>query len=124
MKLGKYVALAVAAAALLVTTAMAADNQGSITFASPTQIGSQQLKAGDYKVQWDGSGSSVQVKFLQRGKVVATSTASLVEQKTAVPTDQAVVKTEDNGARALQEIDFAKHKVSLMFGENQTAGGQ
>jgi hypothetical protein len=43
------------------------------------QVGSTQLKAGDYKAIWDGTGKDVQVKILQGKNVVATVPAKLVD---------------------------------------------
>src|SRR5262249_39840517 len=102
--------------------AFAEKNQGNISFAATTQIGSQQVPAGDYKVQWDGAGSSVQVKFLQKGKGVATSSANVVTQKTSPFGRQAVLRAEDSGVNTLQEIDFVKGKVSLVFADNMASG--
>jgi hypothetical protein len=125
MKLGKYIALTFAIAVLLPLVALAADkNQGTISLGSPAQIGSQQIKAGDYKVEWEGSGPSVQVRILRGSKVVATSTASLVELNTPPPTNQVVMTVQDNGSRSVQQIDIVKRRISLVFGDSQRANGQ
>jgi hypothetical protein len=125
MKLGKYFALTFAIAVLLPLVALAADkNQGTISLGSPAQIGSQQIQAGDYKVEWEGAGPSVQVRILRGSKVVATSPANLVEQPAPPPRDQVLLTVQDNGTRAVQQIDIAKRKVSLVFGDSQRANGQ
>jgi hypothetical protein len=125
MKLGKYFALTFAIAVLLPLVALAADkNQGTISLGSPAQIGSQQIQAGDYKVEWEGAGPSVQVRILRGSKVVATSPANLVEQPAPPPRNQVLLTVQDNGTRAVQQIDIAKRKVSLVFGDSQRANGQ
>jgi hypothetical protein len=125
MELGKYFLLTLVVAVLLPLVALAADkNEGRISLSAPTQLGSQQIKPGDYKVEWDGSGPSVQVRILRGSKVVATSTASLTEQKTPVPSDQVVLETQDNGTRTLRQIDFAKRRVSLVFDPSEKMSGQ
>jgi hypothetical protein len=125
MKLGKCFLLTLVVAVLLPLVALAADkNEGRISLSAPTQLGSQQIKPGDYKVEWDGSGPSVQVRILRGSKVVATSTASLTEQKTPVPSDQVVLETQDNGTRTLRQIDFVKRRVSLVFEPSEKMSGQ
>ena len=125
MKFGKYLALTFTIAVLLPLVALAADkNQGTISLGSPAQIGSQQIKAGDYRVEWEGSGPSVQVRILRGNKVVATSPANLVEQPAPPPRDQVVLTVQENGTRAVQQIDIAKRKVSLVFSDSQRASGQ
>jgi hypothetical protein len=125
MKWEKYVILAVTLAASFVLVARAAEtNQGNITLSAVSQIGSQQVKAGDYTVQWEGTGPSVPVKILNGKKVVATGTANLVQQQTPAEHDQVQLRVQDNGKRTVERIDFAKRKVSLVFGEAQMANGQ
>jgi hypothetical protein len=66
----------------------------------------------------------VQVRILRGSKVVATSPANLVEQPAPPPRDQVLLTVQDNGTRAVQQIDIAKRKVSLVFGDSQRANGQ
>src|SRR5262245_47055362 len=99
MKLGRYLAVVFFAAALLAPVARAADkNQGNVTLASTAQLGGQQIKPGDYKVEWEGSGPAVEVRLLQGKKVVATSTANLVQASAPAASDQVIVRVQDSGA--------------------------
>ncbi|MBZ5720759.1 MAG: hypothetical protein LAO03_10305 [Acidobacteriia bacterium] len=125
MKFWKNVALAMTLAVSLVLVAQAAEtNQGNITLSAISQVGSQPIKAGDYTVQWEGSGPSVQVKILRGKKVVATSTANLVQQNAPSARDEVHLRVQDNGTRMVERIDFAKRGVSLVFGETQSSTGQ
>ena len=51
------------------------------------------LKAGDYKVEWEGSGPEVQVSILRGKNIVAKVPAKLVDLDKNAPNDAAVVKT-------------------------------
>ena len=125
MKWEKYLILAVTLAASFALVARAAESsQGNITLSAVSQIGSQQLKPGEYTVQWEGSGPSVPVKILSGKKVVASGTANLVQQQTASKHDEVHLRVQDNGTRTVERIDFAKRGVSLVFGEGQAASGQ
>src|ERR1043166_4294900 len=67
MKSAKYFLLLAGVALLLPLSAMAKDNgnSGKFTISENVKVGATQLKPGDYKVEWDGSGDNVQVKIIQ-----------------------------------------------------------
>jgi hypothetical protein len=119
MKSMKYVALLALVASSLTLGAFAKDkNEGKFTLSDPVQLGSTQLKPGDYKVVWDGTGSDVQVKILQGKNVVATAPAKLVDK----PTRQDSVSLGNaNGTKTLLEIDFGGLRKSLVFDSTVTA---
>ena len=123
MKTAKNIALALLSATLLVTAANA-KNEASITLGGPTEVNSQQLKSGEYKVRWDGTGNSVQVQIVQGKKIVATSTAEVVPQAAAADHTQAILLMQDNGTRKLQRIDLPRQKVSLVFSDGSAGSGQ
>jgi hypothetical protein len=91
-------------------------NQHSVDIFDSVQVGSTQLKPGNYKVEWQGTGPAVQVNFLQFGKTVATAPATL-QSNNQVTHDEVV--TDSTGSKALREIDFAHQKETLTF----TQGG-
>ena len=55
----------------------AVKNSAGVTFDKPLRVAAAELKPGDYKVEWEGAGPQVEVRFLQEGKVVATAPATL-----------------------------------------------
>ena len=119
MKSLKFGALALAAAVVLSMGAFAKDkNEGKFTLTNPAQIGSTQLKPGDYKAVWEGTGSDVQVKILQGKDVVATTSAKLVDKQNT--SDSVTLGGADN-VKTVDEIDFARAKKALVFGSAQTA---
>jgi hypothetical protein len=113
MKFVKYSAVLVLVSFALSLGAFAKDrNEGKFSLTEAAQIGSTQLKPGDYKVTWDGTGSDVQVKILQGKNVVATTSAKLVDK--SLGTD-AVTLGGTSGVKTVEEIDFSNHKQSLVF---------
>ena len=71
-------------------------NQHSVSIYDSVKVGGTQLKPGDYKLEWQGPGPTVQVAFMQNGNTLATDTTT--------------AKT-----KALKEIVFAHQKEVLVF---------
>ncbi|MGH9547730.1 MAG: hypothetical protein ACRD3W_00080, partial [Terriglobales bacterium] len=70
---------ALAGMLLLPASAFARDkNQGNFKLFDPVRVGSTQLEPGNYKVEWNGAGPTVNVDILQNKKTVATTSAKLV----------------------------------------------
>jgi len=103
-------------AVLLASSAFAA-NKANFTFNSPTTVNGTKLKAGDYKLEWDGTGSEVQVSFIQGKKVVAKVPAKLVDLNSNSQNDAAVVNTNGDGTTTLTALRFAGKRYSLELGE-------
>jgi hypothetical protein len=114
MKHLKYLALLSTLALLFPLCASARDkHQHSVDFFNPVKVGSTQLQPGNYKVEWQGAGPSVQVSFLHSGRTVATAPATLRTNDSQATQDDIV--TDTTGANALREIDFAHQKEALIF---------
>jgi hypothetical protein len=119
MKSMKYAALLTLVVSGLVLGAFAKDkNEGKFTLSDPVQLGSTQLKPGDYKAVWDGAGADVQVKILQGKNVVATSPAKLVDK---VSSQDSISLGNANGTKTLHGIDFRGLHKSLVFDSTVTA---
>jgi hypothetical protein len=117
MKYMKYVGGAALAGLLLLPASAFArnKNEGNLKLSDPVRVGSTQLKPGNYKVQWNGAGPTVNVDILQSKKTVATTSARLVGYTSgydAVVTEPAAKHSQ---AKVLQEIDFSKQKEGLQF---------
>jgi hypothetical protein len=118
MKLMRYFAL-LAFVATLTLGAFAKDqNQGKFTLTDTVQLGSTQLKPGDYKAAWEGTGSDVQVKILKGKEVVATVPAKLADQKSG---QDSVSLGNNNGTKTLVGIDFGGLHKGLVFDSTVTA---
>ena len=109
--------LLVGLALLLATTAFAATaNKGSMQLLDPVTVSGKQLPAGEYSVQWDGSGPNVEVNIMKGKKVVATTPARLIDLSQKPARDAAVVRTNDDGSRSLAEIHFGGKAYGLAIG--------
>ena len=66
---------------VLALSAMAGTKQSaSIQISEPIVISGTHLEPGEYRVHWSGTGSDVQVQFLQGKKELASVPATLVSQ--------------------------------------------
>ena len=127
MKFGKYIAIIAVVTFSLSLNAFAKDkdNQTHVTFYEKVQVGSTDLKPGDYKLQWDGNGPDVQVRFVQGRNVVVTAPAKLLQSESQQGND--FVTADIGGSNELKEVDFAGGRQSLVFEQvtpTQDAGGQ
>jgi hypothetical protein len=103
--------------ALLLATSAFAANKGSLSVVDPVTIAGKQLAAGQYKVTWDGSGSSVQLNIMQGKNVVATVPARVVELNNAANSDSAVISSNSDGSKTLSQIRFSGKKFALAIGQ-------
>jgi len=105
--------------ALFSVPALAGDSKSqTVTIPEKVQVGSTQLPAGDYKVTWTGSGSSVQVSLAQNKKTVVTVQAKAVEKKN---NHNGVITSNQGGVSVLQSIELSG--TSLML-QDATSSGQ
>jgi hypothetical protein len=99
--------------------AYARDKAHSIEIVDALQIGSTQLKPGNYKVEWQGTGPAVQVSFQQNGKTVVTAPGTLKTNDDQVIQDGIVTEATAAGTSTLKEIDFGHQKEALVFDQNR-----
>jgi len=111
----KYLALLSTLALLFPLCALARDKNEQ-----PLQVGTAQLPAGTYKVQWQESGPEVNVQFLRHGKLVATVPGTLKTNDEQVTEDDVVIQTVSSNKKELSEIDFARQKEALIFTPQQS----
>ena len=90
-------------------------NQHSVNIGDTVRVGSKYLRAGSYKIEWEGTGPAVQVTFQRYGKIVATTTATLQKNDKQVTEDAIVTHKIDPKTDALDEIDFDRQKEALVF---------
>ncbi len=113
--------LVLVGAALLATTAFAA-NKGSFELKHPTQVAGHELAAGTYKVQWDGSGTEVQLSIMRGSKQVATTNARVLQVAVAPQGDSALITLNPDGSRTLAELRFRGKAMALQLANE--GGGQ
>ena len=101
---------------LLAGSAFAA-SKASLSLNHDTTVNGTKLKAGDYKLQWDGSGPDVEVSIVQGKNVVAKVPAKLVDLNSNAANDAAVIKNNNDGTSTLAGVRFAGKKYALELGE-------
>jgi len=108
-----YSSFMLSAVLLFAATALAAEKETVETRETVTVNGNQ-LPAGKYTVTWEGSGPTVELKFLKGKNVVATVPAQVVNQKTSSP--GGIVTAKENNVVALTQIRPEGKKYTLNIG--------
>jgi hypothetical protein len=117
----KYMVLLAALGLMVPFSALArSKNECKVVFSEAVQVGTTQLQAGTYKVEWKGDTSSLDVSFLKNGKTVATAQGKMIEKKKSSDYDQ-IITNAAGATKRLEEIDFGGKKDALVFESNQTA---
>jgi hypothetical protein len=99
--------------ALLLASSAFAATKAELTLRNPTTVNGTKLKAGDYKLQWDGSGPNVEVSILQGKTVVAKVPAKLVDLQAPAQYNAALLKSNEDGTSALAGARFEGKKFGL-----------
>ena len=103
--------------ALLLASSAFAGTKASLQISNPVNVNGTTLKAGDYKVQWEGAGPNVELNILQGKNVVAKVPARLVELQTPSASNAAVTRSNENGPSTLAGVRFEGKKFALELGE-------
>jgi hypothetical protein len=118
---GKLAYILISFTAFFATAAFASNtNKGTLQVQAPIMAGETQLPAGDYTVQWEGSGPDVELKIKQGRRVKAIVPAKVVPLDHALSEDAAVLGIDDDGRRKLREIRFSNKNFFLQV-ESQSA---
>jgi hypothetical protein len=106
---------------LLPASALAAENTSrSVNIPTQVVVHGQHLRAGHYKVEWQGTGPRVEVNFMRNGKTIATVPATLHTNDNQAKQDDIETRQSASNQNVLQEIDFGHQKESLTFAMNQS----
>ncbi|HXO36554.1 MAG TPA: hypothetical protein VN901_29785 [Candidatus Acidoferrales bacterium] len=103
--------------ALLLASSALAATKGSLQLSDHVTLNGTTLKAGDYKIQWEGSGPNVEVKILRGKNVLATVPAHVIELPAPAPNDAAVTHKNDSGPNSLVGVRFGGKRFALELGE-------
>jgi hypothetical protein len=104
--------------ALLLASSAFAATKASVVLQNPTTIQGTKLKAGEYKLQWDGTGPNVEVSIMQGKTVLAKVPAKLVDLSLPAQNNAAVVKRNDDGTTTLAGARFEGKKFALELGDS------
>jgi hypothetical protein len=104
--------------ALLLASSAFAVTKASLNLQNPTTISGTKLKAGDYKLEWDGSGPNVEVSIMQGRNVLAKVQAKVVDLNSPSANNAAVVIRNNDGTSTLSGARFAGKKFALELGDS------
>ena len=110
--------------ALLLASSAFAATKANLSLHHSTNVNGTTLSAGDYKLEWDGTGPNVEVSVLQGKKVVAKIPAKLVDVASPYDNDAAVVKNNGDGSTSLSEARFSGKRFKLAIGDETDGGMQ
>jgi hypothetical protein len=103
-------------AVLLASSAFAA-TKASLELDNPVSVNGTMLKAGSYKLEWDGAGPNVELSIMKGKNVVLKTTAHVVELQTPANDDSAITTQTSSGASTLTAVHFRGKKTSLELAE-------
>jgi hypothetical protein len=120
MKLNHLAKTVVLGLAVLVATSAFASNKATLRVQEPFQVNGQQLAPGEYQLRWDGTGSNVEVSFMQGKKEVVKTSAKVVSLDKAYDYDSAILD-HASGRATVSEVRFAGKKYALALGATEKA---
>jgi hypothetical protein len=100
-----------------------AANKGSMQVQSPVMVGETQLPAGDYTVQWEGTGPDLELTIKRDKKVKATVPAKLVPENSAFDQSAAIIRVESDGSRKLMAIRLSGKRFTLQIESQSDVAG-
>jgi hypothetical protein len=103
--------------AVLLASSAFASSKATLNLNNPTIVNGTKLKAGEYKLQWDGTGPSVEVSIMQGKNVVAKVTGKVVDLNAPAQNTAAVVRRNDDGTSTLSGARFEGKKFALELGD-------
>ena len=106
--------------AVLVATSAFASNKATLQVREPFEVNGHQLAAGEYQLRWDGTGSNVEVSFMQGKKEIAKTSAKVVTLDKAYDYDSAILD-HASGKATVSEVRFAGKKYALALGATEKA---
>jgi len=118
MKFATVSKILVVGLALLLASSAFAATKGSLNLQSPVTVNGTTLKPGDYKLQWEGTGPTVEVKIMQAGAVIATVPAKLVDLESPAANTAAVIRRNADGTNSLAAARFQGKKFALEVSES------
>jgi hypothetical protein len=113
MKFATMSKMLVLGLALVLASSAFAATKANLQLYHPVTVNGTTLKPGEYKVQWEGNGPSVELSILKGKNVVATVPAHVVALETPSANDAAVMRQNGSGPDSLSGIRFQGKKFSL-----------
>ena len=122
MRKTKFTAGLLTLSLLFAASAIAGNtNKGTLQVFETVAVGGKQLPAGKYRVEWAGSGPSVELSISDGRETVAKVPAQILPLKKAEPQSGYSTSADQSGNKALTEIFFGGKKYQLSIGEASVA---
>jgi hypothetical protein len=112
MKMSRIAVTLFGSALLFGSVVLAGDvNKGTLNLSEKMNVEGKSLDPGTYKVEWNGTGPTVQVSLLEGKQTVATFPAQLTEQSN---------KNADNAYGSVAEPDGSRSLTAIYIGGKHT----
>ena len=122
MRKTKFTAGLLAFSLLLAASAIAGNaNKGTLQLTDTVTVGGKQLPAGKYRVEWAGSGSTVEVSISDGRETLAKVPAQILPLTKAEANSGYSTNTDQAGNKVLTGILFGGKKYQLSIGEASAA---
>jgi hypothetical protein len=122
MKTSRISILLLGSALLFSSAALAGvNNKGKLELSDKVVVAGKALDPGNYNVEWNGSGPTVQVTLLQGKQTVATIPARLTEETSANPQDAYSTSAGPDGSKALTAIYPSGKRIALEFDQAEAS---
>src|SRR5712691_898892 len=122
MRKTKFTAGLLTLSLLFAASAIAGNtNKGTLQVFETVAVGGKQLPAGKYRVEWAGSGPSVELSISDGRETVAKVPAQILPLKKAEAGSGYSTNTDQAGNKALTGIFFGGKKYELSIGEASAA---
>ena len=107
---------------LLAASAIAGNtNKGTLKVSETVSVGGKQLRAGQYQVEWAGSGPDVELTISDGRGTVAKVPAQILPLTKAEANSGYSINTDQAGNKVLTGILFGGKKYQLSVGEASAA---
>ena len=121
MKATKLFTMLVGSSLLFASAAFAGPGKKTLHLDKNVTVEGKTLPAGDYKVEWTGSGSDVKVNILKGKETVASASARVVSVALPNKQDGYSATTAQDGSNALNSLFFSGDKFDLEIGQSAAA---
>ena len=117
-------------ASLFFASAAFAGEKATVTVYDDVKLNGRTLTVGKYEIEWDGTGSQVQVNFRQGKETIATVLATIAPTKVAQSSTGYSTSREQDGSLALTSVVVAGKKYTIQIGsqaaapQSETAGNR
>jgi hypothetical protein len=122
MKVTKLFTLLAGASLLFSASAFAGNgSKKTLHFDTSVTVDGKPLSAGDYKVEWSGTGPDVKVNILKGKETVASVSAHVVSVPAPNKQDGYAATAAKDGSRSVTTLFFSGEKYDLQIGEASAA---